>query len=174
MILNRKRFWTIGLALMTALSVMGFSLGNLIAVHAETSTYQDPAGRFEVGIISGYKMTPLAGMFVVESPEGDLAYTVTVRPKAGDRHLEDDQLAQIAVDTLATGEGFIAGAFTGNDIGIELPWRGVQGKTPIAGMVFARQTNNSVLVLSLSTTETSTEKIAEILPELSQTLKPIE
>jgi hypothetical protein len=171
---NRKRFWTIGLALMTALSIMGFSLGNLIAVHAETSTYQDPAGRFEVGIVSGYKMTPIAGMFVVESPENDLAYTVTVRPKAGDRYLEDDELAQVAVDTLATGEGFIAGAFTGNDIGVELPWRGVQGKTPIAGRVFARQTNNSVLVLSLSTTAENTENISAILPELSQSLKPVE
>lgn len=171
--LNRNRLWTIGLALMTALSVMGFTLGNLAAVHAETSSYQDPAGRFEIAILPEYKVTPVAGMFVVESPAGDLAYTVAVRPKAADRYLEDGRLAQMAVNTFATGEGFIAGAFKGNDIGVAIPWRGMQGKTPLNGMLFARQTNNSVLVLSLSTTAEDTSTIAEILPELSQSLKPI-
>ena len=170
--LNRNRFWAVGLAFMTALSVMGFTLGNLIAVHAETSSYQDPSGRFEIAILPGYKMTPVAGMFVVEAPEGDLAYTVSVRPKASDRYFEDSELAQAAVDTLATGEGFLAGAFAGNDIGVEIPWRGTQGKTPLNGTVFARQTNNSVLVLSVSTTAEDTANIAEILPELSQSLKP--
>ncbi|AFY40167.1 hypothetical protein Lepto7376_4032 [[Leptolyngbya] sp. PCC 7376] len=172
--LNRKRFWTIGLAFMTALSVMGFTLGNFIAVHAETSSYQDPAGRFEVAILPSYKMTPVAGMFVVESAEGDVAYTVSVRPKASDRYLEDNELAQVALDTLAAGEGFVPGVFAGNDIGVEIPWRGTQGKTPVSGTAFARQTNNSVLVLSISTTAENTDNIAQILPDLSQSLKPIE
>lgn len=171
--LNRNRFWTIGLALMTALSVMGFTLGNLAAVHAEISSYQDPAGRFEIAILPEYKLTPVAGMFVAESPEGDLAYTVAVQPKAADRYLDDDKLAQRAVNTFAQGEGFLAGAFAGNDIGVEIPWQGIQGKTPLKGMLFARQTNNSVLVLSLSTTAEDTANIAAILPELSQSLKPV-
>ena len=171
--LNRKRFWTIALAFMTALSVMGFTLGNLIAVNAETSSYQDPAGRFEVAILPSYKMTPLAGMFVVESPQGDVAYTVSVRPKASDRYLEDNELAQIALDILSNGAGFVPGVFVGNDIGIEIPWQGMQGKTPVSGTAFARQTNNSVLVLSISSTAEDNAKIAEIMPELSQSLKPI-
>lgn len=172
--LNRKRFWAIALAFMTTLSVMGFTVGNLIAVNAQTSTYQDPAGRFEVALLPSYKMTPLAGIFVVESPEKDVAYTVSVRPKASDRYLEDAELAQVALDTVAKGEGFVPGVFEGTDTGVQLPWQGTQGSSPVAGTIVAKQTNNSVLVLAVSSTEGGTEKIAEILPELSQSLKPVQ
>jgi hypothetical protein len=119
-------------------------------------------------------MTPSAGILVVESPEKDLAYTVTVRPKATDRYFDDGELAQFALFAVEKGEGFKAGGFTGTDIGVEIPWQGTSGKTAISGTLFARQTNNSVLLLTISATETGAEKIAAILPELTQSLKPLE
>lgn len=172
MLMNRKRLWILGLAFLTALSVMGFTVGNWVAVNAQSSSYQDPGGRFEVAILPGYKMTPVAGLVVVESPTQDLAYTVTVRPKASDRYLDDEALAQVAVETVAAGSGLVVGAFKGTDLGVEIPWQGIQGKAPIFGTLFARQTNNSVLVLTLSATEAGKEMMAGILPELSQSLQP--
>lgn len=170
---NRNRFWAIALAFMTALSVMGFSLGTLISVNAQASSYQDPAGRFEVALLPSYKVTPLAGMFVVESPDGAIAYTVSVRPKAADAYLEDVELAQFALETVEKGEGFRAGAVQGTDIGVEVPWQGMLGQQAIAGTLFARQTNNTVLILTVSAVEGSQDQLAAILPELSQSLKPL-
>ncbi|MGB2925077.1 MAG: hypothetical protein WBB82_07235 [Limnothrix sp.] len=173
---NRNRFWAIALALMTALSVMGFSLGALISVNAQTeqpTNYQDPAGRFEVALLPEYKVTPVAGMFVVESPDSQIAYTVSVRPKAADAYLADTDLAQFALETVEKGEGFQAGVSEGTDIGVKIPWQGMLGKSPLSGMLFARQTNNTVLILTLSAVEESKDKLAEILPELSQSLKPL-
>ncbi|NJN73511.1 MAG: hypothetical protein HC799_12245 [Limnothrix sp. RL_2_0] len=50
---------------------------------------------------------------------------------------------------------------------------GMMGQQAIAGILFARQTNNTVLILTVSAVEGSQDQLATILPELSQSLKPM-
>ncbi|PZV17552.1 MAG: hypothetical protein DCF22_03310 [Leptolyngbya sp.] len=77
------------------------------------SIYQDPGGRFRVGILQDYKVSPLAGSVLVESLDSNLAYVVVpqTQPLGNPVGLNagydnSDSLAKIAIAAFQRGEGF--------------------------------------------------------------------
>ena len=138
--------------------------------------YQDPAQRFQIGILEGYQVTPVGDSFVIESPDGNLAYTVVVRSRASDFPLTDTDLAQVSIDTFSQGEGFIAGEFElDSQDGVIIPWTGTlsQGfsKQPMSGLILTRQFDNTILSLLVSSTEATADNVEVILNTLADTLQ---
>ncbi len=66
---------------------------------------------FEIWIIEGYQHKVIAGVSTIESPEGNLAYTVVVKPQINEQQLSNQTLAQIAINEFAKGENFKPGEF---------------------------------------------------------------
>ena len=143
------------------------------------NNYKDPQGRFQVGILDGYNVGFVGNFPLIESPEGNLAYTVVVKPRESDRQLPNASLAQIAIETFERGEGFTPGSY--QELGtnsVRLPWTGtlrIGSKTqPIQGSILARQIGNNIFLLLVSATEEKTSEIDAAIAALSDTLKPVE
>jgi len=127
-------------------------------VEVPPNTYQDPAGRFEIGILSGYKVIPIGGSPVIESPDGNLAYTVVVRQRATEQNLDENALAQITIETFQRGEGFQAGDFqSAIPDGIQMVWNGKmtlgRKSTPVSGKILTRRAGKRLLMLLISATD---------------------
>jgi hypothetical protein len=142
------------------------------------SAYQDPRGQFEVGILQDYNVGFAGNSPLIESPDGNLAYTVVVKSRESDRALPDGSLAQIAIDTFERGEGFDPGTYRSVDAGeIRMPWTGslkIGANTqPIAGSILVRQVADRILILLVSATEAGGENIDAAIAALSDTLKPL-
>ena len=165
---------------------------NQPAAEPAFATYQDPAGRFEIGILDGYKVSLVNGVLAIESPDGNLAYTVTTQQRATSQALNDNALAQIAIETFQRGEGFQAGAMEPSiPDGIQLPWTGSltlgRKSQPMSGKILARQSGNQVLMLLISATENAagpiedadarkqaiTKQVETAMSELMDSFKPL-
>ncbi|NJN75957.1 MAG: hypothetical protein HC796_06785 [Synechococcaceae cyanobacterium RL_1_2] len=116
--------------------------------------YQEPAARFGIGILDGYKVLNLHGVTVMENEDGTLAYTVVVHPRASDRPLPPSAVAQIAIETFLSGEGFTPQPFQELTEGIIIPWSGTltQQNQPMGGLLYAKQGERDVLLLMVSAT----------------------
>ena len=143
------------------------------------SNYKDPQGRFQIGILEGYNVGFAGNFPLIESQEGNLAYTVVVKPRESGRPLPSSSLAQIAIETFERGEGFTPGSY--QELGqnsVKIPWTGtlrIGAKTqPIQGSIFGRQIGNNIFLLLVSATEEKTPEIERAIAALSDTLKPIE
>ncbi|MEO0491263.1 MAG: hypothetical protein AAFZ49_17185, partial [Cyanobacteria bacterium J06659_2] len=72
--------------------------------------YQDPEGRFQIGILEGFSVNSVAASPLFEARDGSLAYSVVVLPTGGDvgidAPLTDAALAQAVKNTFTRGEGF--------------------------------------------------------------------
>lgn len=141
--------------------------------------YQDPAARFQVGIIEGYTVSVLdRGSPLIESPQGDLAYTVVTRSRSTNRPLSNGSLAQIAIETFERGEGFQAGEFREAPSGGALiPWMGnltTGGQTqPLSGAIIARQQGRDVVMLLVAATESATARVDDAISVLGQSLQAL-
>ncbi|WP_413163370.1 hypothetical protein ACL6C3_28745 [Capilliphycus salinus ALCB114379] len=143
------------------------------------NNYKDPQGRFQVGILDGYNVGFVGNFPLIESPEGNLAYTVVVKPRESSRQIPNASLAQIAIETFERGEGFTPGSY--QELGtasVRVPWTGtvrIGSKVqPIQGSILARQINNNIFLLLVSATEEKTSEIDAAIAALSDNLKPIE
>jgi len=139
--------------------------------------YQDPGQRFQLGVIDGYQSNVVAGVPLFESPDGTLAYTVAVRPRANDATVDDASLAQVAIETFARGEGLQPGAFEPEPTGgAKVPWTGTltTGKTtqPMQGAMLARQVPGRLLILMVAATEEAAGQIEPVYATLAPTLLP--
>ncbi len=126
------------------------------------SNYKDPQGRFQI-----------------ESPEGNLAYTVVAKTRESNRQIPNASLAQIAIETFERGEGFQPDSYQELGTGsVRLPWTAtlkMGAKTqPIQGTILGRQSGNNIFLLLVSATEEKTTEIDAAIAALSDTLKPIE
>ncbi|MDY7008005.1 MAG: hypothetical protein SWX82_29745 [Cyanobacteriota bacterium] len=189
-----KKWRLISIGLLTALTLFIFNyiVGNwhqisllkpaqaedisnsLIALNS--LSYKD--SKFEIGIIEGYQQKIIAGVPVFESPEGNLAYTVVVKPQVNLQQLDNQTLAIIAINEFARGEGFQPQEFQVIKSGeITLPWSGSltmnNNTQPISGIILARQIDKNVFLLLISTTEAKAEKITQVLQVLSNSLKAV-
>ncbi len=180
MIIKRDRIWLIFISLLTAIILIfgGYFPTQLTQAQSSEnsalSSYQDPSGRFEIGILEEYKVTPVGNSVVIESPDGNLAYTVTVRARASDAPLSDVSLAQVTIDTFSRGEKFKAGEFQIDpQNGIRLPWTGSLGKQPMSGVILTRQLDNQILLLLVAATETEANRVDGALTSLADTLKAL-
>ena len=187
-----KRWQLIGIGLFTALSLLILNgiFGNWhqtslqqaaqaqsatnSAISLSGETYKE--NRFEVGILAGYQQKVVSGVPVVESPDGNLAYTVVVKPQVNTQQLDSETLARIAIDEFEKGEGFQPGQFRQSNAGeIALPWSASltmgNNTQSLSGEVLARQRGRNVLLLLISATEAKAEDVPQVLQVLSNSLK---
>ncbi|MEM6426476.1 MAG: hypothetical protein AAF728_15155, partial [Cyanobacteria bacterium P01_D01_bin.128] len=99
------------------------------AIPELTGNFEDPQGRFQVGILDGFAITTVAGNPLLESADGNLAYTVVVLPTGSTDDAEvaltDAALAQAVKTTFAQGEGFQTTGFEAiPDGGVQIAWAG--------------------------------------------------
>jgi hypothetical protein len=137
--------------------------------------YSDPGQRFVVGQVADYRQTMLAGVPLFESADGNVAYTVALRPRAADDALGGGALAQIALDTFRSGEGLQVGAFEPvEDGGVRLPWTGTltmgRNTQPMSGLILARQVPGRVLLLLIAATEAGADQVESVYATLEPTL----
>ena len=189
--MKRDRLWLIGLTFLTAIILMissNFSSAKSSKITIQTTQlvaekevqnsgslalYQDPAQRFKIAILEGYKATSLGNNnFIIESPDGNLAYTVVVRPRATNNRLTDASLAQVAIDTFSSGEGFIAGQFQKEaNNNVRIPWTGSlslgRANQPMSGIIVTRQVDNKLLSLLVAATEAGADNVESVVNTLS-------
>ncbi len=139
------------------------------------SDYVDPQGRFRVGILQGYNVGSTASWPLIESPDGDLAYTVVVRVRESDREIASASLAQIAIETFERGEGFQPGTYqiiSPNEI--SLPWTGnlrtVSSIQPIQGKIRARQAGQRLFLVLVSATESAFQEVDPAIVTVADSL----
>jgi hypothetical protein len=140
------------------------------------SAYIDPQGRFQVGILQGYNVGFAGNWALIESPDGNLAYTVVVKARESDRVIPIASLAQIAIETFERGEGFQPGTYQAISLNeISLPWTGSlkTGTTtqPIQGKIRVRQEGARLLMLLVSATESAVEDIDPAIITIMDSLK---
>ena len=138
--------------------------------------YQE--SRFEVGILEGYKLSKVGGVPLIESPEGNLAYTVVVKPQLNAQPFSNEALAQLAIEELERGEGFQPGQLKAiAPATVSLSWKGTltQGRNsqPITGQVLVRQSGSNIFLLLISATEAKASEVPAALTALSNSLKPL-
>ncbi|WP_448573591.1 hypothetical protein [Trichothermofontia sp.] len=147
-----------------------------------TNTYIDANARFRVGILQGYRVSPLAGSVLIEAPDGVLAYTVIVqpvqRPAFDSQPLDNFALAQVAQAALARGEGFASTAIP-VDLprgGVQVNWSGrltIAGQTqPVQGVILARQAGDDVLLLLIAGAQAGIAQIPNAVAALVDTFQP--
>ncbi len=140
--------------------------------------YQDPGQRFQIGVLQDYKQSSLTGVPLFESPEGQVAYTVAIRPRANDALVAEPALAQVAIDTFGRGEGLEPGAFEVEPTGgAKVPWRGTltQGRNtqPMQGLMLSRQVPGRLLILMVAATEEAAGQLEPVYRTLAPTLQPL-
>jgi hypothetical protein len=138
--------------------------------------YQDPAKRFEIGLIQDYKTSEIRGIPLIESPDGNIAYTVLVKPQFSNQTLSNEALAKVAVDALNQGEKFQADEYESvGPASIEIPWTGSltlgTKSQPVSGTILARQEGQNVILLLISATKEGSSQVESVLATLSDTLK---
>ncbi|MCT7981815.1 hypothetical protein NG796_00760 [Laspinema sp. A4] len=163
-------------------------------VQLSEEPYKDPGGRFTVGLLAEYlpadneeeetaergplqpyKIGSSAGIPLIESPDGNLAYTVIVQPLATARTLSNEELAEIAIEEFKRGEGFSPDEFRPIASGeVLVPWTGIfNNKTPMQGTILVRQRDRSVYVLLISATDVAASKLEPAIALLFETLEPL-
>ncbi|NMF82840.1 hypothetical protein [Nodosilinea sp. P-1105] len=139
--------------------------------------YEDPQGRFQVGILDGYQVSTVANAPLLQAPDGSLAYTVAVSPLPPDRAaLSEAELVAMAEQTFRHGEGFLLGPpqpIAGN--GVQISWTGrlTQGNAPpqpIAGQIYARQRGDSIFLLLVAATDAAQAQVNDAIAALGSTL----
>ncbi|NJL85289.1 MAG: hypothetical protein HC886_03845 [Leptolyngbyaceae cyanobacterium SM1_1_3] len=197
--MRRRIFWLIGLVVCGLAGVFFVSTSSLtssqlpavnnalLAAQAQNEpaepealtlggSYEDPQGRFQIGILSGFSVSPVSGSVLLEAPNGTLAYSVTVVPAGSpgeETVLTDAALAQIVKNTFATGEGFQPTGFqTLAGGGVQIPWVGRltlgANTQAVQGLVLARQAAADVYLLAIASTEGTAQAI---LPTLVDSLE---
>lgn len=149
--------------------------------------YKDPQGRFEVGILENYKVSAIpqsgspsriADAPLIESPDGNLAYTVVVQAKITNESFTNEALAQMASNQFQRGEGFQPNQLKILAPGeILIPWTGSltigKNKQPITGEILVRQNQEQIIMLLVSATEDAKDNIPSAIGTLSDSLKSL-
>jgi hypothetical protein len=140
--------------------------------------YKDPQGQFEVGILENYNVSAIADAPLMESPDGNMAYSVVVKPKITNEQFSNQALAQMAVNQFQQGEGFQPDELKVLADGeILIPWTGTvtigRNSQPISGSILVRQNSEKILMLLLSSTENASEDISSAIATLSNSLKSL-
>lgn len=139
--------------------------------------FEDSRGRFQVGILSGYKVGSAGRYPLFEAPDGSLAYTVVVRLRATQQLLAPSAIAQIAIETFQQGEGFQPGEIsTLSPSETMIPWTGrltvgAQAQ-PMKGVILASQPQKDILLLLIAATEEGSKQIPGAIAALAETLQP--
>lgn len=141
--------------------------------------YNDPNNRFIVGILQGYKVSPLAGTVLIEAPDGNLAYSVLAQPQSQlgitGGIVPNEALVIAAQNAFRQGEGFQTGEVRSIPGGVQIDWTGnltIGGQAqPVGGVILARQANNSVLLVLIAATNAGGERVLGAASALSNSLR---
>jgi hypothetical protein len=147
--------------------------------------YRDPAGRFQVGVLKGYTVSPLAGSVLVEAADGNLAYAVVVQSQPtgapvglSPAGLENEMLLKIATTVFQRGEGFQPGEMrleTGR--GVVINWTGnltIAGKTqPVGGVILVRPSRRTILLLIITATQSGAKRLPGAISALANSLQTL-
>jgi hypothetical protein len=141
--------------------------------------FEDPQGRFQVGILNSYQVSAVNGSPLFQAPDGSLAYTVVVstRPDGTPDPLPERSLAAIVNETFGEGEGFVSSnlqSIPGG--GIQLDWMGRLTQRsgppePVSGKVFVNQRGTNVYMLLVAATAASTAQVNDAITTLGGTLR---
>lgn len=150
----------------------------------QPSPYQDPGGRFRVGILQGYSVSPLAGSVLIESPNGDLAYTVVAQAQPMNNPIgpqlqtegDIDLLANAATAVFQRGEAFQPGpARLEAGGGIVLDWTGtltIGGQSqPVGGVILVRPSLRSILIALIAATQTGGTQVPAATAAIATSLE---
>jgi hypothetical protein len=126
-----------------------------------------------------YKVSPLAGTVLIESPDGNLAYSVLAQPQSQlgvvDSIIPNEALVTAAQNAFRQGEGFQTGEVRSIPGGVQIDWTGnltIAGATqPVGGVILARQANNSVLLVLIAATEAGGSRVLGAATTISNTLR---
>lgn len=141
--------------------------------------YKDPNGRFIVGILKDYKVSPLAGTVLIESPDGNLAYSVLAQPQSqlgvAGSIIPNEALVTAAQNAFRQGEGFQTGEVRSIPGGVQIDWTGnltIAGATqPVGGVIVARQTSNSVLLVLIAATNEGGSRVLGAATTIANSLR---
>lgn len=141
--------------------------------------YKDPNGRFIVSILQGYKVSPLAGTVLIESPDGNLAYSVLAQPQAqlgvAGSVIPNEALVTAAQNAFRQGEGFQTGEVRSIPGGVQIDWTGnltIAGATqPVGGVILARQANDSILLVLIAATQTGGDRVLGAATTIANSLR---
>ena len=146
--------------------------------------YQDPGGRFRVGILQGYSVSPLAGSVLIESPSGGLAYTVVAQAQPMNNPIgprlqtegDIDLLANAATAVFQRGEGFQPGpARLEAGGGIVMDWTGtltIGGQSqPVGGVILVRPSPRSILIALIAATQTGGNQVSAATAAIATSLE---
>jgi hypothetical protein len=145
--------------------------------------YRDPVGRFQVGILKGYNVSPLAGSILVEAADGNLAYAVVAQSQPpgepvglSPAGLENEILLRIAATLFQRGEGFQPGEMrleTGG--GVVINWTGnltIAGNTqPVGGVILVRPSQRTILLLLITATQAGANRLPGAISALANSLQ---
>jgi len=141
--------------------------------------YKDPNNRFIVGILQGYKVSPLAGTVLIEAPDGNLAYSVLAQPQSQlgitGGVVPNEALVTAAQNAFRQGEGFQTGEVRSIPGGVQIDWTGnltIGGNTqPVGGVILARQANNSILLVLVAATNAGGDRVLGAASAISNSLR---
>jgi hypothetical protein len=137
--------------------------------------FEDPQGRFQIGILDGFTVSTAGGSPLFQATDGSLAYTVAVAPLTF-AETPEAALVAAAQSTFGNGEGFVAGnvqPIPGGGVRINWSGRLSQGTTPpqpITGKIFARQRENNVFLLLVAATPVAEAQLSDAIIALGSTL----
>lgn len=140
-------------------------------------TYEDPQGRFQIGILESYSTNSVSGSPLFQAEDGSVAYSVVTVPVSNEAPLSDIALVEIAQQTFESGEGFQAQAFsTVPGGGLQIAWTGrlSAGAGPpqaVSGEILAKQQASEVYLLVIAAMEDGGANVSQTVSTLVSTLK---
>ena len=131
-----------------------------------------------MAILENYKVSAIADVPLMESPDGTMAYTAIVQPKITNEQFSNQALAQMAINQFQRGEGFQPNQLQVLAPGeILIPWTGTvtigRKPQPISGSILVRQNPDKILMLLLSATDDASEDISSAIATLADSLKSL-
>lgn len=200
--MKRQTFWWIGLAamalvvsllisgVMPSVGAMASATSFLVAQNESeevpvlsepaptvVAPYEDPQGKFQVGILDGYVATAAAGSPVFYADDGSIAYSVVRVPLESESPLSDLGLVEIAQRTLGKGEGFQTQTFNPTaDGGLEIAWtgrfsQGAGAPQLVSGSIVVRQQGADAYVLAVAALPDAVNQVPSVLNVLAGTLE---
>lgn len=141
-----------------------------------SGTFEDPQGRFKIGLFDGYRVSTAGTTPLFQAPDGSLAYTVALAPLSSSATASDAELLRTAQTIFGQGEAFTPGdvqAIPGG--GVRINWTGSlrQGGAlpqPISGKIFARQRDRDVYLLLVAATAAAEDQLSDAITTLGSTL----
>lgn len=133
--------------------------------------YEDADGFYQIAIAQDYKVGSTGKDPLFESPDGQVAYSVWRLPRLTKQRLTNGILAQIAVEELQRGEGFVAQSYIPLDERVvQVPWTGTltQGRNsqPMSGTLISTQPEQDVFLVLIAATEAGADRVPNLVATL--------